>query len=104
MNKVVMGFGQTIYDIAIQETGGVEGVFDLMKSNPTVIPNLNAQPTAGSKLMVDAVKDDKVLKYYKDNTLKPATGFGLNEGAEPLLNIDLTPLLNVDGTPLLNVE
>ena len=103
MSKVILGFGQTIYDIAIQETGSVEGVFVLMKRNPTAIANLNAQPEAGTQLIVDAVVDKGVLNYYTSNKIKPASGTGLNEGVETLLNVDLTPLLNVDGTPLLNI-
>lgn len=104
MSKVILGFGQTIYDIAIQETGSVEGVFVLMKRNPTAIANLNAQPEAGTQLKVEEVIDKNVLNYYTSNKLKPASGNGLNEAAEPLLNIDLTPLLNADGTPLLNAQ
>jgi hypothetical protein len=44
--------GQNIYDIAVQEYGGVDAVEYLQTDNPTKIQNLNATIAVGDTLLI----------------------------------------------------
>lgn len=44
--------GQNIYDIAVQEYGGVDAVHLLQTDNPTKINDLNAVITVGDTLLI----------------------------------------------------
>lgn len=103
MKKVVIAQSQTIYDIAIQEYGSVDAVFSLAADNPTVVTNLNDALAPGTTVYIKTpATDPKVLKFFTDNKIQPATG--QNVVRVPLVNADgITPLLNIDGTPLFNI-
>ena len=72
MSKTVKGLDQqTIVDIAIQEYGSVEAVFDIMEDNPGV--NLQTR-VAGKLLKIRDVPTNKpIADYYSANKLKPVS-------------------------------
>lgn len=72
--NIIVQDGQTVWDLAIQQYGGVEGVFNLIKDNPGVIAGVDSQLAAGTELKVksDPVNTD-VLAYYTENEIKPAS-------------------------------
>ena len=63
--KVEILDGQTIFDIAKQEYGNVECVWQLVDDNPAVITSLNVALVPGSKLNIQADKT-KVVGYAKE--------------------------------------
>ena len=66
---------QTIFDIAIQEYGSVEGVFLLWKDNPDKIPSFTQQLVPGTKLnIISPPINQAIVGYYEKNTIKPASG------------------------------
>lgn len=63
---------QNLLDIALQETGSIEGVFELATANNIAVSD---EVVAGTELMVPEVnKNSDVLRQYKSNNIKPATG------------------------------
>lgn len=65
---------QTIWDIAIQEYGSVDGVFKLMNDNPEKVPSLDANLIPGDFLKILSGPTDNVnLDYYRKNNLHPVT-------------------------------
>lgn len=74
--------GQTLLDMAIQEYGGIDGVFLLLGDNPQV-SGLSAALAAGQQLkVVSAPVDRDVATYYQDNDLHPVSGpvIGASDG------------------------
>ena len=75
MRTVKVLNNQSIWDIAIQEYGTVEAVFELAMANDMGVTDLL---TAGQELILPEV-DKKIIKpevvaYYKRNSLHPVTG------------------------------
>lgn len=71
-HSVVVLSGQTLLDLAIQEVGGLEAVFQLSLLNGLSITST----LAGGQQIQYSVKpvNKKILKAYKDNKWKPASG------------------------------
>jgi len=71
--------GQTIYDIAIQEYGGVEGVRSLIADNVGTI-NRSSVLTVGQLVKVKSDPVDKdTLLFYKRKRLNPVSSM-LSDG------------------------
>lgn len=105
MKIVTVGNGQSIYDISIQEGGGVDFVFQLMAANPDVITSLDTILTAGVKLNIpDTPVNTDVRRYYQDKKLKPATGDDVTVGENPLLNLNDEILKNINDSILYNLN
>jgi hypothetical protein len=88
MKVITAVTGQTLFDISIQEMGSVEGVFDILNSNPFL--RLDMAIPAGTKVLVpDTVLQPNIVDYYTRNNIKPASGLGeqvtINE--EAMINI-----------------
>lgn len=67
---------QSTLDIAIQQCGSVEAVFDMMALNGiSVTDDLNA----GASLVMPDASDDRVVSYYTVNKITPATAVTLDE-------------------------
>lgn len=67
--------GQTIWDLAIQCYGSVEGVFRLIQDNADQLSSLNDDLYPGQVLRVRSEPVDRdVATYYKDNDLHPVSG------------------------------
>ncbi len=69
--------GQTIYDLAIQAYGSVEGVFQLIEDNDWL--DLESTPTVGKKVVVKGDFIDEPTANYVDRyQVVPANGDGDN--------------------------
>ena len=73
MKTVIVRNNQSLFDIAIQEYGTVESVFDLAMANGLGITGIL---TAGQVLKAPESEyiNAEVVAYYKKNDLHPATG------------------------------
>jgi len=75
MKVIIAQNGQTLFDIALQEMGSVEGVFDILDSNPFL--RLDMAIPAGTKVLVpDTVLQPGIVDYYTRNSIHPASGLG----------------------------
>lgn len=69
MNKVKVLTGQSLFDIALQVYGSIEGVFGLTKGT------VSDEPVPGTELTVNGVAINKyIVNEYANNGIKPATG------------------------------
>jgi hypothetical protein len=65
---------QSIYDLAIQEYGTIESVFELLKDNADKIPGLDTNLVPGTLLKaISEPGDADMLRYYKDRRLQPVS-------------------------------
>lgn len=70
--KIVVLNNQTLLDIAIQEYGTIEAVFELAMANGLGITD---ELTTGTKLKIIKAKEEtEILGYYKQNTISLSTG------------------------------
>lgn len=72
MNKVTTYKHQSPFDIAIQEYGSIEGVFDLLENNPGL--EFDSAIAPGTSLAIGEAVNPEVVDYYRRNNIKPATG------------------------------
>jgi hypothetical protein len=68
-NYITVEPNQNIYDLAIQETGDISGIVDLVKSNNI---SFSSQVIGGEKFIKPGVISKVLVNYLKYN--KPATG------------------------------
>jgi len=95
MRTVIIKERQTIFDIAIQYCGDVEAAFHIIDLNDISITDM---PAVGSQLIVPDVINRRVVEYYINNGISPATG----EAGEQ--EEDFRILVTPDGEPLVNEE
>jgi hypothetical protein len=89
---------QTIWDIAIQEMGSIEGAFDILQANAFLRIDLSIP--AGTKVQVpDSVINADVVDYLSRNGIKPATGIS---GEISLINEDMIRIEQVTAYDLRN--
>ena len=73
MNNLTTYNNQSVFDIALQAYGSIEGVFELLKANAGL--ELDSHIAPGTVLQVTGEPVNKdVVDYYKKNNIKPATG------------------------------
>lgn len=63
--------GQSLWDMALQHCGSADAAFAIARMNNV---NLTDSPTPGTVLALPAVTNKKVVKYYADNGIMPASG------------------------------
>ncbi len=95
MNNLTTYADQSVFDIALQAYGSVEGVFDILKANAGLQLDSHIAPGTILQLPGDVVKQE-IVDYYKKNNIKPATGalpslpeFINNDMLKQILNYDL---------------
>ena len=80
MRTVIVLNNQSLWDIALQEYGTVEAVFELARANDMGVTDLL---TAGQELVLPALEEThgrvslpkpEVVGYYRKNKLHPVTG------------------------------
>ncbi len=80
MSNIIVLNGQSLFDIALQEYGSIEAVFQLADDNG--ITNITDSLIPGTELIIDEnmIIDKNVVNYYKNNAIYPAnevrTGVG----------------------------
>lgn len=57
MGLVKLAYGQTLYDLAIQEYGHTDGIFLLLEDNPGVVNDFADVPLAGTPLLIRDVPE-----------------------------------------------
>lgn len=62
---------QSLFDIALQECGTVEAVFDIALDNGLSVTDY--VPGTSLNVSPDIVTNDRVLKLYKERFIRPAT-------------------------------
>jgi hypothetical protein len=73
MKRITALRDQTLFDIAIQQLGSVEGVFDILDANPSL--RFDYSIPSGTKVWIPiATIDTNIIKFYDTNNLHPATG------------------------------
>lgn len=74
MRKVIVQFGQSFYDLALQGYGSVEGIFLLSDDNPGLVQNWHDDPAPGTPVTFKSAPiNTQVVQYYLDNNIIPAT-------------------------------
>jgi len=71
--QVISGIQQSVFDIALQYHGSIESVFDITKAN-----NLSIDEAVPGNLLLtmsDKPINRMIVDYYKENGIKPSTGF-----------------------------
>jgi hypothetical protein len=92
MRKVTAQRGQTVFDIAIQEMGSIEGVINILTMN-TGIEMDEAIATGTVLYLPDAPLKPKIAEYYKKKLIVPVSA---NEAKEASVNQDVN--IVIDGT------
>lgn len=69
-NYITVLDGQTLFDIAMQQCGSAEAAFDLAIANDISITDIL---TAGTKLIPVAAISNKIVSYYEQKGIRPAT-------------------------------
>ena len=69
METIVLD-GQSLFDIAIQESGSVEAAFALSVANNV---SISSEVSANTSLDNVPVKNKQIIEYYKLKNLRPAT-------------------------------
>lgn len=90
---------QSVWDLAVQEYGSSEGVYQLILDNPEL--NFEVTPTPGTKIKIDDTKilNKDTVNYFKEKGVKPANdSLWINSA---LLMEDGFFILNEDGTKLI---
>ena len=69
---------QTIWDVALEIHGGIEGVWDLIDQNEAV-DSINYNLSTAEELYVlkNKTYNDDVLKYYKNKGVHPASNYNV---------------------------
>jgi hypothetical protein len=75
MEQIVVYEGQNLVDIAIQEYGSLEGVWQLVMDNPN-IRGIDYQLKAGEILQIDETKKirEDITDYFEKRNIKLNTG------------------------------
>lgn len=75
MWKVTALEGHNLFDLAIQQCGGTEAVFEMAWLNNLVVTDFI---THGAELTIPEPTNIPVAGYYQVNNLKPATDANIN--------------------------
>lgn len=74
VNKIYAKPNQTIWDVALEQFGAIEGVWDVITENESV-ENINTNIATAQELNIlkDKVYNADVLQYYKSKSIFPAS-------------------------------
>jgi len=70
MKKVTVQSGQTLWDIAVQHCGTADAALEIAALNG-LLPT--SQPKTGETIVVPEVENKKVVRYYAEHGIVPAT-------------------------------
>lgn len=89
MKVVKLAYGQTLYDLAVQEYGHTDGFFVILEDNPGIVQDLADVPAPGTEVMirdVPVINDDnrsiaaeikrKERRVVSGSTATPIAGDG----------------------------
>ncbi|MCT4613581.1 MAG: hypothetical protein N4A49_01750 [Marinifilaceae bacterium] len=67
MKIVILEEGQNLNDIAIQETGSHESVFEIALENNF---DLGHDPPVGTPIKIPRIQKPEIVNYYKERNIK----------------------------------
>ena len=70
MKKVTVQSGQSLWDIAVQHCGSADAALDVAALNG-LLPT--GQPKTGETIFVPEEENKKVVRYYAEHGIVPAT-------------------------------
>lgn len=78
VNQIYTKPNQSIWDVALEQYGGIEGVWDLIDQNEAV-ENVNTNLDTAQELNIlkDQVYNKEVLQYYKSKSIFPASNYNI---------------------------
>lgn len=85
--KIIISEKQTLLDIAIQETGSLESVFEIAEANGLVVSDI-LEPGLELKIPGGLIIDTDVFSFFQSNGLFPANGYSDDELQEKFDGID----------------
>lgn len=85
MYEVRVLYGQTLFDIAIQETGSMENAFAIAEANGIA---LSDDPPEMLTIPDGIITDNGVTECFTARKIKPATGMSIVPGQEEELMPD----------------
>ncbi len=68
--SIIVKQGQTLFDIALQYCGSADAAFEIARINNR---NITDDPAPGDVLKLPHVRDKRVVKYFADYKLIPAS-------------------------------
>lgn len=71
--------GQSLFDIALQEYGSIEAVFQLAEDN--AFSEITQFINPGTEVMTSESKNKNVSNYYLQNKVKPASEIEVNHNS-----------------------
>lgn len=75
MKTITARAGQTIFDLAVRELGGIEAVFDILDANDQL--QLDLSIPAGTEVIIpDKMVSKRVAEYFTTNDIYPVSGMG----------------------------
>lgn len=75
MKTITAQSGQTLFDLAIQELGGIEAVFELLDANDQL--QLDLSVPAGTEVLIpSSYVNKRVAEYFSTNEICPVSGIG----------------------------
>ncbi len=79
-NSIEVEAGQSLFDIAVQEYGSIEGLFHLTQDNNLSLTE-ELEPAKSISVRTEASKQN-VVDFFKGRNLKPATGLTPTENEQ----------------------
>jgi len=98
MRKVIVKERQSVADIAIQYCGDVEAIFEIAKLNDISTTELLS---AGREIVVPDVINNRIVDYYANNNIEPATAG--NDDSQ-LITIENEYLITLNGEKIIENE
>lgn len=107
MRLILTSENQTVWDLALQYLGSVEGVFEILALNAFLRLDL-ALPEGQEVFIPDTVINQEVVNYYDQYSIIPATGNGelltLTDNDMVKITQDISYYLNLGATELPGVR
>jgi hypothetical protein len=95
MKTITARKNQTIFDIALQELGSIEAVFDIMAANSFLRPDKTIAEGQIIYIPLEIIRP-AIVDYYQRNGIYPATGNGEIIELSPEDMVNITQKLNYD--------
>lgn len=77
--EVVVLEGQTIFDIAIQEYGSINGLKDLLEQNSETLTDLDQELVVGSRLFIGEPVNQAVVSHFAAKHYNISSNYSIQE-------------------------
>jgi hypothetical protein len=100
MNKIVTIINQSLFDIAAQYYGSIEGVFDIIEDNPELELLLTSEVPPGTILKIRPVNNE-IADYFKKEEKFIATATSPQSGGPYLIQPNGSYVITPQGGKIL---